>query len=83
MHGCGGSPASDIDKINSRVVCNENGISEKDIPEDAVYATSNNQDKAAINEGIFSLFVSKTHSKDKNIEIPMHTICMKASNILF
>ena len=33
MHGCGGSPASDIDKVNSK--CNESNISEKDIPEDA------------------------------------------------
>ena len=72
---------TELEIINKRVVCGSNKISENDIPSDAVYATKTNQDKASINEGIFAKFVSETHD-DVNF-CPMHTICIKASNIMF
>ena len=78
-----GASKEDLDMINTRHVSRKNAVYEHNIPDDAVYATSDNIDKAAINDGIFSLFLSKTHSKDKEVEPPMHTICIKASNIQF
>ena len=78
-----GASATDLQKINSRVVCTTNNISESDIPEDAVYATSTNVNKAAINDGIFLQHLRKTHSTDEQICPPDHTICIKASNIKF
>jgi len=60
--------------IKIRVACPENSISERDIPADVVYATSNNIDRAAINDILFSLFNSKTHSKEKQGKIPCHQI---------
>ena len=72
---------TELGTINSRVVNVINEMSENDVPHDAVYATKTNKDKAAINDGIFAKFVSETH---RNINCPpMHTICIKASNILF
>ena len=73
----------EIDTINERVVSNINSLHESQIPSDAVYATKDNRDKTAINDGIFSLHISQTHSKDKEYPIPKHTICIKASNISF
>jgi hypothetical protein len=78
-----GSPEEDLKKINSRVICHENNIKEEDIPCDAVYATSNNNDKAAINDAIFAKFVAATHSKNADDDIPLHTICIKGSNMSF
>ena len=78
-----GSSDRDILTINSRVVSEQNKISEKQIPNDAVYATATNKDKASINEGIFAKHVSKTHKKNIKTRPPLHTICIKASNLLF
>ena len=47
-----GASQEDLQNINSRVVCSENGIRNRDIPKDAVYATSTNKDKSAINDGL-------------------------------
>ena len=65
-----GSSDRDILTINSRVVSEQNKISEKQIPNDAVYATATNKDKASINEGIFA--------KSKGIA---HIVCMKGMSI--
>ena len=73
----------EIDIINERVVSNLNNVLESQIPSDTVYATKDNKDKTAINDGIFSLHISRTHSTDKEYPIPKHTICIKASNISF
>jgi hypothetical protein len=78
-----GSTEADLRKINSRVVCLENNLYDSNIPQDAIYVTKSNIDKAAINDGLFAMFISKTHSKSKRIEPPLHTICIKASNLLF
>ena len=78
-----GGTQDDIDYINTRLVWESNGISETDIPHDTVYATKNNVDRSAINEGIFSRFLTRTHSRDRNIPPPSHTICIKASDISF
>ena len=77
------SPKEDLEKINSRVISPKNNIKEEDIPNNAVYATSNNNDKAAINDGIFAKFVASTHSMNPDVDIPLHTICIKASNMSF
>ena len=78
-----GSSPTDLKKINSRVVNYKNQINEHDIPSDTVYATSNNNDKAAINDGIFAKYIAMTHSKQVDVCPPLHTICIKASNIQF
>ena len=78
-----GASADQLKIINSRVVCEANHITESDIPHDIVYAVKSNKDKAAINDGLFALSISKTHSKDPNVEPPLHTICIKASEIYF
>ena len=85
MRTVGGSPKEHLEKITSRVISPENSIKEEDVPYSnaAVYATSNNNDKAAINDGIFAKFVASTHSMNSDDDIPLHTICIKASNMSF
>ena len=78
-----GACTDDLKKINERVICASNHITEKDIPSDIVYATSTNVDKTAINDGIFAIHLQKTHSSDESIVQPKHTICIKASNLRF
>ena len=78
-----GSPEEDLAKINSRVINGTNDITENDIPHDAVYAVHSNIDKAAINDAIFAKFVASTHSKNPGDDVPLHTICIKASNMAF
>ena len=46
-----------------------------------VYVTYTNEDKAAINAGIFVKHIEQTHSKMHNTIIPDHTICVKAGNL--
>ena len=78
-----GASKDDLKTINSRIVCSANNITEADIPDDSVYATADNNDRAAINDGIFSIHLSKTHSKESANTPPSHTICIKASNLHF
>lgn len=78
-----GSSEKDMHTINSRVVNERNNLSDKDIPSNAVYATSTNMDKASINEGIFAKHVSTTHKRSLNCCPQLHTICIKASDISF
>ena len=78
-----GSTEEDLKKINSRVISPTNSIKEEDIPDNAVYATSNNNDKAAINDAIFAKFLESTHSRNPDDNVPLHTICIKASNMAF
>ena len=84
--------ANVLKKINKRVVCDFNHITEKDIPRNAVYATSTNVDKTAINDGIFAKHLMNTHQKYETVlppeqsinpNPPEHTICIKASNLMF
>ena len=78
-----GASAIDLEKINKRVVCKSNHIKEEDIPHDSVYATSTNIDKTAINDGIFSKHLMASHHKHESLPPPKHTICIKASNLMF
>ena len=78
-----GSSNGDILTINSRVVSEKNKLSEEQIPNDAVYATATNKDKVLINEGIFAKHISKTHKQNIKSRPPLHTICIKASHLLF
>ena len=52
-----------------------------DLPDNIAYATYNNQDKCAINEGIFLEFLKQTHSLNIQDKLPEHTIVVKASNL--
>ena len=63
---------NDIDKINKRVV-NGTDINEKDIPDNAVYATNTNQQRADINEKIFLKYIHENGSNN--------CICIKTGNI--
>ena len=76
-----GPSNGDVATINTRVVGSKHGPTEKDIPPNVVYATKTNLDRAAINDAIFAKHLENTHSKDPNVDPPMHTICIKASNL--
>ena len=78
-----GGTQDDIDLINTRFVCAANSLFETEIPPSAVYATKNNVDRSAINEGLFYQHLARTHSQHNQIEPPLHTICIKASDISF
>ena len=76
-----GPSNGDVATINTRVVGSKHGPTEKDIPPNVVYATKTNLDRAAINDAIFAKHLENTHSKDPYVDPPMHTICIKASNL--
>ena len=71
----------DVQKINTRVVGSRGGPTESDIPPNVVYATKTNLDRAAINDAIFGKHLENTHSKDPTVQPPLHTVCIKASNL--
>jgi len=74
-----GPTIADVKKINKRLIGSEKGPSDKEIPQDAVYATKTNIDRAAINDGIFANHLANTHSTNPSMDPPKHTICIKAS----
>ncbi|KAG7363234.1 hypothetical protein IV203_026594 [Nitzschia inconspicua] len=78
-----GPSTEDVAVINTRVVGARNGPLEKRIPPDAVYATKTNVDRMAINDAIFAKHLKETHSKDRNVKPPMHTLCIKAGTLRF
>mmetsp|Transcript_45114 Transcript_45114/g.109778 ORF Transcript_45114/g.109778 Transcript_45114/m.109778 type:complete len:571 (+) Transcript_45114:3498-5210(+) len=75
--GVSGLEAEDVAQINTRVMSNGSF----DLPEDTVYVTHTNSDKAAINAGIFAEHVKATHSTNQNLPAPAHTICIRAAKI--
>jgi hypothetical protein len=76
-----GPTIKDIHTINTRVVCEDNGLSEDSLPDNICYAVKTNIDRCAINDAIFSKLLSKTHSKDFRITPPDFTVCIKASGM--
>ena len=76
-----GPDAIDLDKLNTRVVGSPGGPRESDIPSTADYATKSNIDRAAINDAIFCKHLAETHSKDPERDPPLHTICVRASDL--
>jgi hypothetical protein len=72
---------SDVVFINKHIVHTDNNLSEKDLPDDIVYATFTNVDRCSINEGIFKGFIAETHSKNYSKPPPEHTICIMASDM--
>ena len=67
--------------INTRVVGSKNGPKEEDIPPGIAYATATNLDRCSINDGIFAKHLEQTHSKHPDVPLPLHTVCIKASNL--
>ncbi|KAG7374221.1 hypothetical protein IV203_013316 [Nitzschia inconspicua] len=78
-----GRITEDVAVINTRVVGATNGPLEKRIPPDAVYATETNVDRMTINDAIFAKHLKEMHSKDQNVQPPMHTLCVKAGTLRF
>jgi hypothetical protein len=76
-----GPKEEDIEIINTRVLNNEFGVKETDIPTNITYATKTNIDRMAINDGIFARHLEKTHSQNPSVPPPEHTICIKASDV--
>ena len=76
-----GPDAIDLDTLNTRVVGSPRGPRESDIPSTADYATKSNIDRAAINDAIFCKHLTETHSKDPERDPPLHTICVRASDL--
>lgn len=61
------------------------GPSEEDIPANATYAVATNMDRNAVNDGIFSKHLEKTHHVEKPTSsgnrIPGHTVIIRASDL--
>ena len=76
-----GPSPSEVQHINTRVLGSEGGPTADDIPSDVTYATKTNVDRMAINDGIFAEHLKATHSQNPNDVPPMHTICIKSSNL--
>ena len=76
-----GPTQAQVDYINTRVIGSPGGPKESDIPVGIAYATANNLDRCAINDGIFAQHLKETHSRDPDVVPPTHTVCIKASNL--
>ena len=71
-----GLSKSQVEIINQRVV-----TSNHELPSNMSFATHNNEDKCAINDGMFLHHVRQTHSKDFSVPPPDHTIVIMASEL--
>ena len=76
-----GPTTRNLDKIHTRILCKENGLSEDDLPDDICYATRTNIDRCAINDAIFHKLLAETHSRDYSITPPDFTLCIRVSSM--
>ena len=77
-----GPSLNHMDRINSRVVGNDNKLRETDIPNDISYAMKSNKDRNAINDAIFKKVLERTnHSRCFQHVRPKFTVCIKASDM--
>jgi hypothetical protein len=53
-----------------------------DLPNNSAYAVYRNLDRAAINNGIFAEHIKDTHSTDKSVPPPAHTLMIIRSDDL-
>ena len=76
-----GLSTHDVGILNRRVVDSVYGPSSTDLPDDLVYVSKTNVDKAAINSAIFVEHVRHTHSMNEFVTPPNHTICVRAGDL--
>ena len=75
--------AEDIAKLNTRIVNGDypNAPTMADLPHNLAYAVYRNVDRAAINNGIFAEHIRQTHSSDKSVRPPDHTLIIRSDNL--
>jgi hypothetical protein len=74
---------NDIARLNTRVIGGEHPDSPTiaDLPNNLTYAVFRNQNRSAINNGIFAEHLRKTHSTDPNKPPPFHTMIIRSDDI--
>lgn len=73
----------DFDLLDTRVVNASNGPSNEDLPDDMAYACYTNKDRNAINAGLFLEHLRATHSQDRQVNPPNHTIVIRGDDMEF
>ena len=79
-----GNPTdADIAYLNTRVIngTHQNSPTDKDLPAGIAYAVYANRDRTAINNGLFAEHIKQTHSTDKNVAPPMHTLVIRSDDL--
>ena len=79
-----GNPTEeDIATLNTRVINGDHphAPTMADLPDDLSYAVHENADRCAINNSIFAEHLKATHSKDKNVPPPKHTLAVLSDEI--
>jgi hypothetical protein len=74
---------ADIAVLNTRVIGADhpNAPTMADLPDDITYAVYRNQNRSAINNGIFAEHIRKTHSTDPNKPPPFHTLIIRSDDL--
>ena len=74
---------ADIACLNTRVVGGDhpNSPTKSDLPTDLTYAVYRNQNRLAINNGIFAEHIKTTHSTDPNKPPPLHTLIIRSDDL--
>ena len=73
----------DIALLNSRVINGDHpdAPTDADLPNNLAYAVYRNVDRVAINNGIFAEHVKSTHSIDKTVPPPAHTLIIRSDDL--
>ena len=69
----------DIAYLNTRIINGDhpNAPQMADVPNNIAYAIYRNLDRVAINNGIFAEHIKGTHSNDKTVAVPVHTLIVR------
>jgi hypothetical protein len=81
-----GTPtAEDFKMINSRCIQADNTELDRpslgDVPETASFAVHTNASRCSINNNIFMEHIKKTHSTDRNVRPPKHTVVVRSDDV--
>jgi hypothetical protein len=73
----------DIAYLNTRTVNSENSNapSTSDLPNNLAYAVYQNVDRVSINNGIFAEHIKNTHSSNKLVPAPFHTLIIRSDDM--
>jgi hypothetical protein len=69
--------------LNTRVIDGDhaNTPTMADLPNQLSYAVYKNLDRVAINNGIFAEHIKRTHSTDRSVRIPDHTLIIRSDKL--
>jgi hypothetical protein len=75
--------AEDIATINTRIINGDypNAPTMADLPNNLAYAVYRNLDRSAIINGVFAEHIKDTHSNDKSIPPPAHTLIIRSDDL--